>query len=71
MRASRGAGVLLVEGGDLGQVGVENSLANTVLGADVILAVAGLELGEGRGLRDRDGGDAHSDGGQEEDEFHG
>ena len=61
--SSRGAGVLLVEGGNLGQVGVEDSLAELLLSANVVFAVAGLELAEGSGLGDRDGGDAHGGGG--------
>ncbi len=66
----RGAGVLLVEGSNLGQVGVEDGLAKLVLRAYVVLAITDLELPESRGLGDGDSSDAHGGGCQEEKKFH-
>ena len=62
VKHSRGAGVLLVEGGNLGQVGIEDGLAELMLGADIVPAVTGLELAEGGGLGYGDGCNAHSGG---------
>ncbi len=70
VRRSRGAGVLLVEGGDFGKVGVKDGLTQLLLGANVVFAVAGLELAKSGCLGDRDGGDEHCERREENKEFH-